>query len=302
MDFQSIIEEVERSGKKDFKVKCPFHVAKQPDGSLGQEKTPSFGVNIEKHVFKCFGCDMRGTFVRLKALLDGITYEQAKWDLYRGAVPDSLLNSYLNSQEEEEDIFYPEAKLASLKPAGEIEERGIGKEESDLYGLLKDSEHNLYGPLRDSNYRLRGCQMRYREESEGRYGHFLYYKGGNLLFGEHLAPKKPFRLILTEGWLDAVKLWGVLGVPAWAIVGSHLAKNQFDILAKYPITEIILWMDNDFAGRKAKVDNYNRLKKSFPITITTPVYAEESHKDPSDSDDDEIRSLWESRVWVPKLG
>ncbi len=45
VDVVSSYLTLKRAGRH-FKALCPFH----------REKTPSFQVNVEKQIFKCFGC------------------------------------------------------------------------------------------------------------------------------------------------------------------------------------------------------------------------------------------------------
>ena len=56
LDVVSEVVVLKRSGK-DYKGLCPFH----------NEKTPSFHVNLDKGIYKCFGCGEGGdvfTFVQ----------------------------------------------------------------------------------------------------------------------------------------------------------------------------------------------------------------------------------------------
>ncbi len=46
---------------------CPFH----------SERTPSFSVNPQKNIFKCFGCGVGGDQIYLYALMQGIDNSQA---------------------------------------------------------------------------------------------------------------------------------------------------------------------------------------------------------------------------------
>src|SRR5690349_23392424 len=52
---------------RNFRARCPFH----------QERTPSFNVNPEMGVFKCFGCGVGGDAFKFLMLTEGLTYPEA---------------------------------------------------------------------------------------------------------------------------------------------------------------------------------------------------------------------------------
>src|SRR3982751_6384023 len=52
---------------RNFQARCPFH----------QERTPSFSVNREMGVFKCFGCGVGGDAFKFVMLTEGLTYPEA---------------------------------------------------------------------------------------------------------------------------------------------------------------------------------------------------------------------------------
>jgi DNA primase len=52
---------------RNFQARCPFH----------QERTPSFSVNREMGVFKCFGCGVGGDAFKFVMLTEGMTYPEA---------------------------------------------------------------------------------------------------------------------------------------------------------------------------------------------------------------------------------
>jgi len=57
---------LKKSGR-NFLARCPFH----------QEKTPSFNVNTELGLFKCFGCGVGGDIFKFVMLQEGLTYPEA---------------------------------------------------------------------------------------------------------------------------------------------------------------------------------------------------------------------------------
>lgn len=58
---------------RSYKGLCPFH----------SEKTPSFNINLQKNIFKCFGCGQSGDNISLYSLLKGIDNGQAYSGLAR---------------------------------------------------------------------------------------------------------------------------------------------------------------------------------------------------------------------------
>src|SRR5438094_10671751 len=52
---------------RNYTARCPFH----------QERTPSFAVNPEMGVFKCFGCGAGGDVFKFVMLTEGLTYPEA---------------------------------------------------------------------------------------------------------------------------------------------------------------------------------------------------------------------------------
>src|SRR3954470_6914476 len=52
---------------RNFQARCPFH----------EERTPSFSVNRDMGVFKCFGCGVGGDAFKFIMLTEGLTYPEA---------------------------------------------------------------------------------------------------------------------------------------------------------------------------------------------------------------------------------
>src|SRR5882672_5109314 len=52
---------------RNYQARCPFH----------QERTPSFNVNPEMGVFKCFGCGVGGDVFKFLMLTEGLSYPEA---------------------------------------------------------------------------------------------------------------------------------------------------------------------------------------------------------------------------------
>ncbi len=72
-----------------FKALCPFH----------REKTPSFHVNPDRQIYKCFGCDEGGDVISFLMKIEGISFPEALETLARPL--DIDLASYLREDESE---------------------------------------------------------------------------------------------------------------------------------------------------------------------------------------------------------
>ncbi len=70
----SRLPDLKRAGSA-FKALCPFH----------KEKTPSFHVNAQRQLFKCFGCGVGGDVFKFVMLWDRMTFPEAVEQLARRA-------------------------------------------------------------------------------------------------------------------------------------------------------------------------------------------------------------------------
>jgi hypothetical protein len=307
--------------KDDTPIACPFHAVKKPDGSVGQELFASFWINKEKQVFHCFGCGEGGSFIKLKARLEGLSYEEAKWELYGNELPPFVRpeNSRLRRTDIEEETSYPVSSLAPYRASGGIPERGITDKGAEVYSLLLDGSNNLLIPYFDRAGKLRGLQVRRNtaDESTNWYDQVLHFRRGQWLFGEQLSQKattsEELQLswletlqrdriaIICEGALDAVKLYDSLGVPSLAVNGSSVTSAQLETLSKLPVKRLVWWRDNDATGKLNLNRNYRRLSSLVAGEVYTPVFSEGDKKDPCEMSQERIKELWMNRVLVSML-
>ncbi len=131
-DIVSVIEEATPLKKAGvaWKGLCPFH----------QEKTPSFSVNRDKGLFKCFGCGLGGDVVKFVQLHQKITFPEAVRQLAQRAgmpVPEAEGGPAERAAAAERDAllhlhqeavtFYREqlATPAGARARRELEARGL---------------------------------------------------------------------------------------------------------------------------------------------------------------------------------
>jgi DNA primase len=135
-DIVAVISEhvqLKRTGKT-WKARCPFH----------QEKTPSFTVNPDRQIFKCFGCGEGGDVFRFLMEFDKLSFPEAVELL---AVKHGIPLPRASWQPAEEQSVYPplewsatyyQRELAGRTggPAREyLERRGIAREMVERFGL-----------------------------------------------------------------------------------------------------------------------------------------------------------------------
>src|SRR5882724_1537182 len=101
---------------RNYLARCPFH----------QEKTPSFNVNPEMGVFKCFGCGTGGDVFKFVMLTEGLTYPEAIRKI-AGRVGIAI-------EEEKSEALTEDAKQKQV-----------------LYGLLEDAARFYHRHLMESH-------------------------------------------------------------------------------------------------------------------------------------------------------
>ncbi|MBN1295982.1 DNA primase [bacterium] len=129
---------LKRAGR-NFKGSCPFH----------QEKTPSFTVNTERQIFKCFGCGASGNVFTFLMMIEHITFFEALERLASQAgvsLPDVPRETAEHRGEKENLLeimkrawkLYSDCLLrdpASSSARDYLEKRGFSVRDINRYGL-----------------------------------------------------------------------------------------------------------------------------------------------------------------------
>lgn len=125
------VPELTKSGR-NFRARCPFH----------SERTPSFFVNPEIGLYKCFGCGEGGDVIRFLSKIENIAYSEAiKLLAQRVGIELAPQKQELSQESEKRDrlfalidtaaTFYEEALRSSGSkgaPAAYLKERGLTPE------------------------------------------------------------------------------------------------------------------------------------------------------------------------------
>lgn len=280
------LRKVRRSGPDDIMALCPFHM--KADGS--EERNPSFAMSLSKGLYFCHACHSKGnllTFLRNLGVSRALIERQYRYLIDEAAKnlpppPDPL-----------------RVKVWELLP---IEESILGLFEYCPIQLLKDgfNEDTLYHfevgfdqwhqrityPLRDIKGTLVGISG--RAIHEGQLPRYKVYtkeyelwklpprdepdKRCLLWNAHHVYPEVYLRrpgdsaVVVVEGFKAAMWLWqcGIRNVVA--LLGSYLSWEQGWMLERLGAT-VILFLDNNFAGRNGTIKAAEWLSKSLNVRV-----------------------------------
>lgn len=231
---------LEEYNEVQLKSLCPFH----------NEKTPSFIWNTKNHYFKCFGCgatlDILDCFI-----LKGSSFIEASQNIFNLAGIDFKIERNYTKKE------YKYPKLTTTKKRANVnkylELRKISKETLDFAGI-KEDKGNIVFEYFDLQKNL--LTVKYRPARSVKKGENKSWCQKNadttpILYGMHqIDTSKP--LVITEGEIDRLAVIesgykNAVSIPFGSSSTTWIEHNwewleQFD--------KIIIWSDNDDAGRK----------------------------------------------------
>lgn len=315
--------EVKSSGSS-YKALCPFH----------NEKTPSFMINTDKQIYKCFGCGEGGDVLQFVMKMENLDFIDALKMLGEKANIDVEIDDDISDQERRETktlydinrkagLFYFR-KLTSAQNRGlqYLKSRGISSNEIKAFGLglAEDRWDSLLEHLRKENYTKETIEKtglilknkkgdRYYDRFRNRIIFPIFNTRGmvigfggrvldqslpkylnspetkifnkrNTLYGLNLAKKNivNHQLVLVEGYMDVIALYGNGVKNAVATLGTSLTKEHGKLLKKYA-KEVVLAFDGDEAGVKAAIRSISILENEG---LKIRVLSLGSKEDPDD--------------------
>jgi twinkle protein len=181
--------------------------------------------------------------------------------------------------------------------AQRLQKRGISEKTCEKYKIYRDETH-LRFPYFDGSGCLQGFKTKDKLKN-------FKYEGisTDTLFGQHLFPSTGKRIVITEGELDAASCyeamenWPMVSLPHGAASAKKDLQKQIPLLQGYE--EIVLFFDNDDAGRRA-VEQAATILPLGKVKIARL----EQYKDASDAlqanDKDAIRrAIWDAKAYQP---
>ena len=173
-----------------------------------------------------------------------------------------------------------------------LQKRNLSEKICERYKLYTDGDilrayyHDSSGKPIGAKIRTKNKIFSYEGESDGSF------------FGQHLffRNSKHNCVVITEGELDAASVaealgdWPCVSLPTGAAGAKKAMKANYEWLQQFD--KIILWFDNDEAGKQAVKDAANALPPGKVFIATTDAY-----KDASDALQAKDYSAIESAFW-----
>jgi len=182
--------------------------------------------------------------------------------------------------------------------AERLQKRGISEKVCQQYKIYRDGELLRFHYF-DSSGILKGCKVKTKNK-------VFSYEGevAGTLFGQHLFPATGKRVVITEGELDAASCqevmsgWPMVSLPSGAAAAKKSIQRNLEWLQGYE--EIVLFFDNDEAGRKATEEAASVL----PPGKCKIASIQGDYKDASDAlsaNDPEAvrRAIWDAKPYRP---
>jgi len=185
-----------------------------------------------------------------------------------------------------------------LKGSAErLPKRNLSEKVCQHYKIYRDGDVLRFHYFNDAGV-LSGCKVKTKNK-------IFTYEGETpgTLFGQHLFPSTGKRVVITEGELDAASCseampgWPMVSLPSGAAAAKKSIQRNIEWLQGYE--EIVLFFDNDEAGRKAAEEAASVLPPG-----KTKIARLEAYKDASDAlqaNDAEVvrRAIWDAKPYRP---
>ena len=182
--------------------------------------------------------------------------------------------------------------------AQRLPKRNISEKVCEKYKIYRDGDVLRFHYFSESGV-LQGCKIKTKDK-------VFRYEGqaADTLFGQHLFPTSGKRVVITEGELDAASCseampgWPMVSLPSGAAAAKKSIQRALPWLQGYE--EVVLFFDNDDAGRKATEEAASVL----PPGKCSIASLQGGYKDASDAlsahDSEAIRrAVWDAKPYRP---
>ena len=206
-----------------------------------------------------------------------------------------------NTYDNPEEVVHNHKMSANVRIQGNAErlpKRRISEKTCQKYKIHRDGDILRFYYF-DSTGIIKGCKVKTKQKD-------FSYEGEvpGTLFGQHLFPSTGRRVVITEGELDAASCyeamsgWPMVSLPSGAAAAKKSIQRALPWLQGYE--EIVLFFDNDDAGRKATEEAASVL----PPGKVKIAHLQGDYKDASDAlsaNDAEAvcRAIWDAKPYRP---
>lgn len=288
---------------------CPIH----------GERHPSFAVHVEKGVYNCFACGATGGLVKLIAELkdcslgeaysileefDGVDRkEQSKRTIRR--YDDAEMDGEKSGENTATTL--PMSKIAPFR-SGKVSieylcKRGFHQETLRDFRIGWNRITNrITIPLFSRSGELWGWSERAVFDKGDPEYYPLYKDLDKYIIHEYRKSLVVYPLdkyqaeddtcILVEGLLNAIWMHQLGYHNVLSIITATLNKNQIPHLRELGARKVVLFLDNDAAGKRGKEHAYKLLKDEFSVYDVIDI---EGKNDPQEMTKGEIQQVLDSK-------
>lgn len=154
---------------------------------------------------------------------------------------------------------------------------------NETYNGIKDTFYNrIMFPIKDLNGNIVAFSGRiYDDSNESKYKNSketVIFKKGNILYNYFCAKefiRKSKEVIICEGFMDTIRLYGIDIKNSVALMGSSMTKEQLEIIKNLKVN-VVLNLDQDDVG---KLGNYNIGEELLKLGINPKVIVFNKAKD-----------------------
>jgi DNA primase len=224
---------------------CPYH----------DDRHASFAVNADHGGFVCQACGAKGRFVNLVRHVEGhaSTWEAetsllARFGRYVPSVDETIA---LDFDDVKEETFVSEIPSNYVDNSNWLRQRrGIEFDTQAMYNV-HSSPTSVVFPWCDEKGRV--VTFKHRSISDKSFWYEPSVPSGrlkSLLFGLIQAQNSTI-IVICEGEIDALSV-AQTGYCAVALGGSNFSERQASLLKNSACDEVVVFTDNDEAGRKVR--------------------------------------------------
>lgn len=227
---------------KDYRARCIYH----------SEYHPSMFINLDKGVFHCFGCEAKGSILKLIRDLTGKEPKDLIMELFLQEKEKRKENKEIIDEEVIETVI-PFEKITEKDKVfiNYLDKRGIKYDTAKEFDIRKGKD-DMFGRLVFpviENGKYVGYTGRAVFSGPPKWKHQQGFKPGNYLYN---IDRVKDSVVLVEGIFDVLKLYQE-GITAVALFGKGMTDYQLEKLLNKKVKEVFLCLDEDVSDMELKV-------------------------------------------------